>query len=1457
MTGGVPDSTPRVGHPSRPFDDLVADRTGADFVERAWLVDEVERALLADGVSYVLVTGEPGSGKTSLLAGVARAHLDWPRYFVRRDGRVALAGADVQSFLLSVGHQLAQLRPEIFEPARLAVVVRQRLETVPAGGRAVGIRVEDLIVSPFRRTAVLEVEQHVAVTAGTVVGIEVGTATLEPRLLEPDNLAHLALIDPAEVLLDVDPQARIVVILDALDELAGRSGGLLEWLTDGPELPSNVRVLMSSRPHAALGALRAARADRLREVAIDTSSGPVREDLLGYAKRMLAGDRVADAVTAQGLFLDQLRWDAVARAAGNFLYLATYAKALNDAVSRADGELVARLLTFDRLPPGLDGLYAFFIETARADLVRLGMLEIRDPVATADRLAPAWEAVAQPILGLLTAAREPLTVEQLIALGGIRVWPRSVHGVVSRLRWLLDLRDGRVAFFHSSVREFLASDHAVSGRPDWAVDESEWHERIVRHYRGSASSWAAVEWEAVDDYGLIHVAEHVVACRPPVGDDVAELVCPALRRAIRNRLGSDRYFVGIVELAVERAIDASSPATGLPTVLYLAVVRRQVLRSSRRLAPAVIGLLARMGRSNEALEHAAALPPSRQQVEAMREIIAHAGSDDDPERRRELFDLLVEAALTVPGDKERGEAMKLVAEEVAAHDLRRALRLWERANEIAFDEEAAPDAVYRAAARASDPDAARELIARIGTGRAGDYLDLAARVESVEVSDLLRQAELSLTANDPAERLGCLGRLAAAWAPFRRDEYGRLITTLRTEIDRETGKEAASTRGLVAAAAAVAEVDRSVAAALLDRLEAVSVDGLVADALFEAAALWVSFGSRDKAGRLLWRLGSWNDSVSTKVRIAAVVGAFDPSMAQRILDDAYGTIPAAAAVQGRMGQTLRESGLARVAFALGAYDLRRAANVAREMQNVSWSVRDADRHTTLARLAHLQLDAGNVDEAALLVEESLRFAEAPPLVDTRRVVPFRRVPDSPDAAPAGRAGETDFDLQVTFLMNHTRDWEMLREERFYLDPAEVVSAISPGPGSTGNPHTWARTMRVLAEEIGERDLPRAVRLVRAIADGCERAVGLAAMFRIAARGSDRELDRRLWDEVTAALDGIEHYEWLMGDRLFDQDRQAFAYVRPDHRARFDVAIRLIPYEADAAMDLLARSGAAYLLYAFHATFAAWASGAYATRASRGERPVPVFERLHRSALTAPPPSEGEDDLLGNIVRARAAANEYLVASSTGLPPDPALPPQIDDPLYAAFVALLATTVGEPAIAFVQRLRGLISGPRLPAAAALAAFAAQKGIGRSREVLDLCADIQAATHDGPPATRVVTLLPFAVAPGHAPPVDAAELLAETLRLGADPWERVEYDEALAGLFPVLLERYPALALRLLHDAVAENWDRAMALLEHGAETLVGALGDSIAELLHRAIVRGLECASRDGMAPPVVDGVEVA
>lgn len=261
-----------------------------DYLRRDWLAAAVDAELDRPDCRFVLIVAEPGAGKTAALAGLARDRPEWLRYFIRQDSTTPLSGGDSGSFLLRLGHQLAARRPAIFAPDRLEIVIRQRVGAADADANVVGARIEQLRASPFHRTAI-QVEQDIGHVAGELVGLEIGQATADPRLLEPDVLTNLALIDPLTALDRLDPSARVVVLVDALDEVIGFRGSqsILEWMEQVAQLPPNIRFVVTSRPHTRLDLLRRARAGELREVPIDPSSPQVREDVRSYALGVFAG----------------------------------------------------------------------------------------------------------------------------------------------------------------------------------------------------------------------------------------------------------------------------------------------------------------------------------------------------------------------------------------------------------------------------------------------------------------------------------------------------------------------------------------------------------------------------------------------------------------------------------------------------------------------------------------------------------------------------------------------------------------------------------------------------------------------------------------------------------------------------------------------------------------------------------------------------------------------------------------------------------------------------------------------------------------------------------------------------------------------------------------------------------------------------------------------------------------
>ncbi|MBD0266245.1 MAG: hypothetical protein ICV78_27070, partial [Tolypothrix sp. Co-bin9] len=164
------------------------------FVQRSWLEKKIETELADPNCRFLLLTAEPGAGKTAFAAWLARQHQKpkWYRYFIRRDSQTPLSSGDANSFLFTLGHQLATQRPQIFRPKNLEVVVNQRVGVIRNHSTVIGIKIEDLKISPFYKTA-LKVDQEVGlIDASELEGLSVKRMVGEPRFLELGNLQYLA-----------------------------------------------------------------------------------------------------------------------------------------------------------------------------------------------------------------------------------------------------------------------------------------------------------------------------------------------------------------------------------------------------------------------------------------------------------------------------------------------------------------------------------------------------------------------------------------------------------------------------------------------------------------------------------------------------------------------------------------------------------------------------------------------------------------------------------------------------------------------------------------------------------------------------------------------------------------------------------------------------------------------------------------------------------------------------------------------------------------------------------------------------------------------------------------------------------------------------------------------------------------------------------------------------------------
>lgn len=170
--------------------------TNPRFIRRGWLAQEVEKKFQESGCRFVLLTAEPGAGKSAFMAQLAADNLDWPRYFIRRDQRTPLGDVGIHSFLLRIGYQLATHFPELFTQEQLKIGIEQRIGTVEEHGEVIGAEVKRILTSPFYEK-IFQIKQHIERNKGRVVGLRIEELVIEPRLIAPKDLQYMALIDPA------------------------------------------------------------------------------------------------------------------------------------------------------------------------------------------------------------------------------------------------------------------------------------------------------------------------------------------------------------------------------------------------------------------------------------------------------------------------------------------------------------------------------------------------------------------------------------------------------------------------------------------------------------------------------------------------------------------------------------------------------------------------------------------------------------------------------------------------------------------------------------------------------------------------------------------------------------------------------------------------------------------------------------------------------------------------------------------------------------------------------------------------------------------------------------------------------------------------------------------------------------------------------------------------------------
>jgi hypothetical protein len=1196
---------------------------GQPLIVRDSLTATVAAAMGSGTTQLVLITGPPGTGKTIFCATLLRDHPDWVPYFMRSDSITVSESADATSFLLGIGTQLALRRPDLFTTAPVSVDVAQRTEgNIAEGGRLIGLHIGDLTASPFYPIA-LTVEQNLASVAGTATAIEIDRATIDPRLLHLDLLVQLALVDPAAELAERNPGEQIVIVVDGLDEAIEHGTGqtVIDVLTKLPPLPSNVVFIATSRPVPALARVRARFSTALTSVTLGDDP-EVRKDIRKLATVIVES---AQTIIADAARTIEIVERLVTAAHGNFAYLGAFQRAVASTGTTAYATELLELIDANRLPPGLDSLYAVFARAIRRQVEELGAFESASAEGAA---VAAWPGVGKRLAGALCVAREPLSVAQLCEFGSIVTWASDAELVLEKFRPFLDGAQ-RLQFFHTSMPEYLTAEQTHLDAADIWIDPVEWHQRFVNRYRRGVVRWSAVDWGQVDNYGLRHVVDHLAAAGGLDAGTAAELVTRALRTQIRIRLGSDLPFRRLVDIAERVGTENTEGGPRFSAHVFYALVRNYVERTNRRAPQLLFEVLARGNRVAEAVAAAQLRKAGQPRFEALKAVY-EALDDAQRAEHTELIglDQLVAACLDErpsPPQVQTGprymvldlrrECLLDSARLIAPHDLDRALTLATAADQTG----AAHDELISEIVASAEPAAAVGLAARLRAPTAGARSAALARRGGVATPAELDECWALFEAAGPLERLRTAVYLLACspvgderalhalrgvladlpdMAPRLTVQFPVTdpaeMTKLIAEADRI--KTATDTVKAVVAAIDTLSDQPAVAENILDTLTP-RIGNAAEHVLRDIAGAYARLGLGDKmraaADRALADIRASQAAESDnrapenpaqdRQEVAREITVLDPAWADQIVQTLVDELAVALEAAADDDRPAAVGQAHEVFAALLAWHPDGAARAGRLILDYTTpDCTTAQLRTLTTDLAVMACDVAvrtAQPTAAALLDALITMGEPILSFDNDRSV---TVSSSPFVNRGALPGDTK--MRISYMRNIYTYWRSGRDARVFPHPADVLRSVEPNGSWVGARSSWAGVVRAVVDLVAAESTELAAALCARLADPAEQAIGTANLAACGFDDGSDEVARQHLDAALARLGdiGVWFDNSLPGSSL---EAQAADYLDPEQRARFEIAVRLIGRSTASAAQLARTLRSDYLRNTYRAQLA--------------------------------------------------------------------------------------------------------------------------------------------------------------------------------------------------------------------------------------------------------------------------------
>ena len=871
---------------------------------------------------------------------------------------------------------------------------------------------------------------------------------------------------------------KLVIVIDAVDEVQMPGGSVANVLYLPPSLPQGVYFVLTRRPQPVL--LETAPGTRLEPFALHADMPENQADLRAYLRWQTEKPEIAARLDerdiAPACFVEEL----VERSGGNFMYLAYLLPDI------AAGEYDP--LALGRLPRGLRGYYQRFwreLEEAKG--------EGRE----------AWTKFCKPVIGLLAAAGEPVSAAWMGRVLGLDAEEVEDFSLTRWRKFLYRMPvDGEVLWrvYHASFQDFLSEQLDGARR---------YHAQIAEYYRQRyGGNWCACD----EGYAFRHLTAHLSAAGER--EALFQLVeDPDWYAASRAYDLSRRSYA----LDVERAVGAAERegVDGLPEVVGYSLLYATLGSLGTEIPPEALEAMARLGGVEQALGYAALMVEPEKQAKAYRLIGLVLWEQGKEQQARRALARALAAAEGIKDGEDKATALSKVAQALAQvrdkTELSHALTVAERI-EWAGYKASALSSVAQALAGVGEREQAQLTLAHALAAIGGikspwnKVKALSAVVQALaqvgDKTELSRALTAAEGIDDEKYKAEALSAVAQALAQIGEQGQARQVLTRALAVAEGIGDEKYKAEALSAVAQALAQIGeqeqgRQVLARALTVTKGIRGEEDKATVLRKVAQALARVGDKARLTRaqvVAERMEyEWNRAKALSGMAWALVRMGDKAGLARVLDAAEGIEDKVykAQVLGVVAQALAQIG-----------ELERALAVVEGIEN---KVRKAQ---VLGAVAQALAQVGEL-ERGLVVAEGIDDEE------------YKASALSSVAQALAQMGEQE------------QAWQVLAHA------LAVTEGIVDYEGR-GKAKAVSSVARALAE-VGDREgLARALAVAERIKWAWYKASALSGVAQALAQVGEQEQARQVLARALTAAKGIE-LPWVQVEALNDV-AQALAQI---------------------------------------------------------------------------------------------------------------------------------------------------------------------------------------------------------------------------------------------------------------------------------------------------------------------------